>query len=629
MEWLSAGDQHGDAGGHGKNVGEHRCRVDHVLEVVDHEQQLVTMADGRYPIEQRSTGVVGAKGVRHAGKNEGRRSEPGQIEEAHGPSEVPLQVFTELESQSRLPAAARAGDGHHAAVGADEELRQRPDLDVATDEAGRGRRQRRPLLLLVSSVGVGTRLRSGSVRADGRFGRRLEPLAQHDGQVGLHQVAELVGGGEVPIGGAVLVADPVDQVAQARLAIWCRLLDVDELRVSGGQQRLVLQAGDVHVRSDPAVALPVQPDEDVALLQVGAVQLPGGMRPRPQLEEHRNEAELLDRFLCGRSFRSHLLQRAAHEDPQALVRCSDHGRQLSHCVDDISSVAVVARRRTCIGPIGRGGDRRSGLSRADRHRVRLGQTGRVPEVSLRGIEVYYEHGGEGPRLLFLNGSGASLATTGPLIDRLRGPFELLAFDQRGLGRTSVPDTAPSMADYAADGLALADHVGWDRFRVVGISFGGMVAQELAVTAPERVERLALLCTSPGGPGLASYPLQDLVGTEVDPTIMDDRFTPAWLADHPIDAVIAEAFTGAFSAPTPGFLAQLDARRRHDVLDRLSRVTCPTYVAAGRHDGIAPLANSEAIVRAVPTAELHVYDGGHLFIIQDPSAFPDIKDFLSG
>ena len=66
-----------------------------------------------------------------------------------------------------------------------------------------------------------------------------------------------------------------------------------------------------------------------------------------------------------------------------------------------------------------------------------------------------------------------------------------------------------MADYAADALALLDHVGWDRARVVGVSFGGMVAQELAVTAPERVERLALLCTSPGGAGGASYPLHEL------------------------------------------------------------------------------------------------------------------------
>ncbi len=74
-----------------------------------------------------------------------------------------------------------------------------------------------------------------------------------------------------------------------------------------------------------------------------------------------------------------------------------------------------------------------------------------------------------------------------------------------------------MADYAADALALLDAVGWDTCRVVGVSFGGMVAQELAVTAPERVERLALCCTSPGGVGGASYPLQELAALPVDGT----------------------------------------------------------------------------------------------------------------
>jgi pimeloyl-ACP methyl ester carboxylesterase len=66
-----------------------------------------------------------------------------------------------------------------------------------------------------------------------------------------------------------------------------------------------------------------------------------------------------------------------------------------------------------------------------------------------------------------------------------------------------------MADYAADVLALADHVGWSSFRVFSISFGGMIALELAVTNPERVERLALLSTSSGGAGGASYPLHEL------------------------------------------------------------------------------------------------------------------------
>src|SRR5439155_12924396 len=77
-------------------------------------------------------------------------------------------------------------------------------------------------------------------------------------------------------------------------------------------------------------------------------------------------------------------------------------------------------------------------------------------------------------------------------------FDVVAHDQRGLGETSVPPGPYEMADYAADAAALLDVVGWDTCRVVGTSFGGMAAQEFAVTWPERVERLALVCTSPGG-----------------------------------------------------------------------------------------------------------------------------------
>lgn len=243
--------------------------------------------------------------------------------------------------------------------------------------------------------------------------------------------------------------------------------------------------------------------------------------------------------------------------------------------------------------------------------------------------MHYEHDGQGPRLLFVNGSGATLESASPLIDRLRGPFELLAHDQRGLGRTSVPAEPPTMQDFAADAIALADHVGWDTFRVVGISFGGMVAQELAVRVPERVERLALLCTSPGGPDLASYPLHELLRRPVDPTILDRRFTPEWLAEHSIDAFVAEGFAANFASPTPGFELQLAARSDHDVRERLGRITCPTFVAAGRFDGVAPLPNSEAIAAAVPDAQLHVYEGGHLFVLQDPAALPEIVAFLSG
>jgi pimeloyl-ACP methyl ester carboxylesterase len=264
----------------------------------------------------------------------------------------------------------------------------------------------------------------------------------------------------------------------------------------------------------------------------------------------------------------------------------------------------------------------------------------VPTATCNGIDIYYERSGTGPRLLFFNGSGATLAGTGFVLKPFAERFDLLAHDQRGLGKTSKPPGPYSMADYATDALALLDVIGWDTCRVVGISFGGMVAQEFAVTAPERVERLALVCTSAGGAAGASYPLHELEALPADEraaigtTIMDTRFTPEWLADpeHAFDRALVAARNAA--APVDdddvrrGAHEQLQARRYHDVADRLHRITCPTLVSCGRYDGIAPPANSKAIASRIDGADLRFYEGGHMFFAQDRQAIPDVLDFLA-
>ena len=98
----------------------------------------------------------------------------------------------------------------------------------------------------------------------------------------------------------------------------------------------------------------------------------------------------------------------------------------------------------------------------------------MPNAELNGIDIYYERRGDGPPVLFLNGSGATLASSGILLDVFAARCDVLAHDQRGLGRTEIPSGPYTMADYAADAVALLDHVGWDTCRVVGMSFGGMV-----------------------------------------------------------------------------------------------------------------------------------------------------------
>ena len=262
----------------------------------------------------------------------------------------------------------------------------------------------------------------------------------------------------------------------------------------------------------------------------------------------------------------------------------------------------------------------------------------MPTVRANDIDLYYERRGTGPRLLFCNGSGATLESSELLIAPFTERFDVVAHDQRGLGRTSIPPGPCTMADYAADALALMDHVGWDSCRVFGVSFGGMVAQEIAVTEPARVERLGLACTSPGGAGGSSYPLHELDTMPADEAqelglrLLDTRFDPEFLASHPADRGLAEMMVSRRTAAKTdeqrrGEAEQLGARAGHDVTGRLGRVSCPTLVACGRYDGIAPPPNSEAIAARIPHAELRMYEGGHIFFAQDPKALPEILDFL--
>ena len=262
----------------------------------------------------------------------------------------------------------------------------------------------------------------------------------------------------------------------------------------------------------------------------------------------------------------------------------------------------------------------------------------MPTFHANGIDIYFERSGNGRLLLFLNGSGSTLATSALLIAPFAKRFDVAAHDQRGLGKTSIPSGPYTMADYAADAAALLDHLEWERCAVFGVSFGGMVAQELAVTWPDRVDRLVLSCTSPGGAAGESYPLHTL--GELQPGelarrqvhLLDTRFDREWLESHPNDRGLVEMMAARRDLPKSdeqlrGEAEQLQARAGLDVADRLHRIRCPTLVAAGRYDGIAPLANSEAIAERVPHAELRVYEGGHAFFAQDPKALPEILDFL--
>ena len=114
-------------------------------------------------------------------------------------------------------------------------------------------------------------------------------------------------------------------------------------------------------------------------------------------------------------------------------------------------------------------------------------------------------------------------------------------------------------------------------------------------------------------------------------LLDTRFDQAWLETHPGDRALTEMMDRTEDTDPvvlAGQRAQLEARRGHDVWDRLGAITCPTLVAGGRYDPIAPMANSRAIASRIAGAELRLYDGGHAFFVQDRTALPDIRAFLT-
>ena len=266
----------------------------------------------------------------------------------------------------------------------------------------------------------------------------------------------------------------------------------------------------------------------------------------------------------------------------------------------------------------------------------------MPFVHAGDIDIYYELQGEGPRVLNISGTGGDLRRRPGLASLIGDRFTVLSYDQRGLGQTTIPDGPYSMAGYAADAAALLDALDWERCMVMGTSFGGMVAQEFAVTFPERVERLVLNCTSSGGAGNPSYPLHELQDLEPETRmrtqirLSDTRVTPEWERENAaeLEALLDQRRTmAAIGADEPrrelGARLQLEARIGHDVYDRLPALTMPVLVCAGAYDGIAPPANSRAIVAQVPTASYEEFQGGHGFFLQDPRAAEVITAFLRG
>lgn len=262
---------------------------------------------------------------------------------------------------------------------------------------------------------------------------------------------------------------------------------------------------------------------------------------------------------------------------------------------------------------------------------------RFVELPDRGVTLCVARGGApfsptGRPLVVLNGTGSDLRNAPNALEwPVARDFEILTLDHRCLGRSEQHDAGhqPDMADFALDALALCAAEGIGEFDLIGISFGGMVAQEVAIRGGDRVASLVLCCTSSGGAGGASFPLHEVYERGDDMAEMLDRWDTRAATDERIRGQLAKFFAARDrpAEPPAGLLRQLEARRHHDTWERLDDIRADTLVAYGEFDGVAPPSNSKKLAERIPHAELAGFEGGHMFLWQDRSAWPHIIDFL--
>jgi len=262
-------------------------------------------------------------------------------------------------------------------------------------------------------------------------------------------------------------------------------------------------------------------------------------------------------------------------------------------------------------------------------------------VNTSRITIYVEEKGTGSPVLLISGTGGDLRVKPGLLEGpLANYYHVLTYDQRGLGQTEKPEGPYRMADYSDDAAELLTTLGHDKVDVVGVSFGGMVAQHLAIRHPQRINKLVLCCTSPGG-DMPSYPFHELPNDMAPVERMlelmstsDTRRDKAWQDANPdaINQMIAYTEKTAIADHTTtkyrrGARWQLEARMNHDTNQQLPNLDLPTLITAGRYDGIAPPENQERLKRLIKGATINWYEGGHLFLFQDKTAWPDIINFL--
>jgi pimeloyl-ACP methyl ester carboxylesterase len=259
-------------------------------------------------------------------------------------------------------------------------------------------------------------------------------------------------------------------------------------------------------------------------------------------------------------------------------------------------------------------------------------------ASSANAELYYEVTGTGDPVLLVMGLGMAATGWWRTIPVLATRFRVIAFDNRGAGRSDCTPGPYKLTQLADDAVAVLDAAGEGSAHVYGISLGGMIAQELVLRHPERVRSLVLGATTPGGrrhepPDDATLAfIRRRAGMPAEEGVWASvpyNYGSATRERHPErigDDVVQRL---RFPVGESGYRAQLTAAMRHDAGDRLGRVSAPTLVLHGSEDRMVPVANGRTLAEVIPGARLKVLEGaGHLYPTDEPRADLVVLRFLT-
>jgi pimeloyl-ACP methyl ester carboxylesterase len=239
------------------------------------------------------------------------------------------------------------------------------------------------------------------------------------------------------------------------------------------------------------------------------------------------------------------------------------------------------------------------------------------------IRIASEEHGSGFPVLLVMGLGYGRWGWEPLVGPLAERFRVVWYDNRGIGESDVPPGPYTVADLVGDAVQVLDERGIERAHVVGTSLGGMVAQELALTHPERVEKLALLCTTPGGDG--AYPMPEATvrlfaeAAALPPEAALRRFVENAVSAR--GALVDELYARRLANPPDpaGWEAQAAAGASFDGFDRVGGIGKQTLVLTGDEDNVVDARNAQLLAELIPGARVRVFPGtGHLFFWERPA-----------